>query len=232
MKRDGLKLAFDHTKQFSLVLAILMTIALTPGVDAMGAGEHPQDAAVPKSLSGTSNRSFGQLMEEAMAIMHRAMENANKTGDPDHDFVTMMIPLHQGAIDMAKVVLRDGKDSDIREFAETIIEDQQAEIGLMEGWLTKYKPTEGESPNKTFVTAMERIDASMDRDMRNAKKIKDPDHDFVMMMIPHHQGAIDMAKLVLIYGKDPEVRRLAGQVVAAQQSEIQIMQRWLTTRDE
>ena len=42
MKRDGLKQAFDHTKQFSLVLAVLMTIALTPGVDAKGAGEHPR----------------------------------------------------------------------------------------------------------------------------------------------------------------------------------------------
>lgn len=54
----------------------------------------------------------------------------------------------------------------------------------------------------------------------------DPDKDFVLMMIPHHQGAIDMARLELKYGKDPELRSLAERIVADQDKEIQQMQAW------
>jgi Domain of unknown function (DUF305) len=57
------------------------------------------------------------------------------------------------------------------------------------------------------------------------------DVDFVRLMIPHHQGAIDMAKIQLLYGKDPQMRRLAQEIITDQQLEIELMQRWLKQRE-
>jgi uncharacterized protein (DUF305 family) len=67
---------------------------------------------------------------------------------------------------------------------------------------------------------MESIDASGDSDV-----------DFVRLMLPHHQAAIDMAKTELMHSKDPEMRRLAQEIIADQQSEIELMQRWLKQRE-
>ncbi len=78
-----------------------------------------------------------------------------------------------------------------------------------------------------FMQAMNASMERMDRQMATAPMNGNVDHDFAAMMIPHHQGAIDMAKAELIYGKDPVMRRLAQEILVDQQSEIDAMQLWL-----
>ncbi len=70
--------------------------------------------------------------------------------------------------------------------------------------------------------AMKGMTASM-----KAMPSGDPDVDFVRMMLPHHQAAVDMAKVELRYGKDPELKSLATAVVTAQDREIDLMNAWL-----
>lgn len=69
--------------------------------------------------------------------------------------------------------------------------------------------------------------AKMHESMMATVPSGDADVDFVRGMIPHHQGAIDMAKTVLAHGKDPSIRALAEGIVKAQESEIQMMNKWL-----
>jgi uncharacterized protein (DUF305 family) len=78
---------------------------------------------------------------------------------------------------------------------------------------------------------MQTMDASMermDRDMAATLMNGNVDHDFATMMLPHHQGAIQMAEAELSYGKDPVMRRLAQEIIVDQQSEIDAVQLWLT----
>jgi uncharacterized protein (DUF305 family) len=72
--------------------------------------------------------------------------------------------------------------------------------------------------------------ASMDKmhmAMGAVKRSGNGDVDFVRLMLPHHQAAIDMAKTELLYGKDAQMRRLAQEIITDQQLEIELMQRWL-----
>lgn len=74
--------------------------------------------------------------------------------------------------------------------------------------------------------AFKDADAKMMKDMSAPVYTGDADKDFVAHMIPHHQGAIEMAQAELKYGKDPELKRLAKNIVKAQHDEIAFMQRW------
>ncbi len=84
-------------------------------------------------------------------------------------------------------------------------------------------PAQRPDPASTFMQAMHDGMAKMTREMETVAMTGDPDHDFLAMMIPHHAGAVEMARLELIYGRDPLSRRLAEEIIASQQGEIAAM---------
>ena len=92
----------------------------------------------------------------------------------------------------------------------------------MPGMKTKASPAD-----QGYMAAM----GAMMKAMR-VKPTGDADRDFVIMMLPHHQGAVDMAKVELQYGSDPQMRQLATDIVAAQEKEIAQMKDWLAKHGE
>jgi uncharacterized protein (DUF305 family) len=66
----------------------------------------------------------------------------------------------------------------------------------------------------------------------NIRMTGDADVDFVQGMIPHHQGAVDMAKIVLQYGADPDIKKMAQDIIAAQDKEIAMFRAWLAKRQK
>jgi uncharacterized protein (DUF305 family) len=79
-------------------------------------------------------------------------------------------------------------------------------------------------------TALTEAMGSMHAAVSPVRPSGDNDVDFTTLMLPHHQAAIDMAKAELLYGADPQMRRLAQEVITDQQSEMDLMQLWLKRR--
>jgi uncharacterized protein (DUF305 family) len=115
-------------------------------------GTHVADSALHARLTShalpagnAGGDSAGEAFAQAHETMNHAMASQPLTGDVDRDFLIQMIPHHEGAIEMAEIVLQSGQRDDVRQFAQSIIAHQQAEIDLMRYWLdnpaTAPKPT-------------------------------------------------------------------------------------------
>lgn len=95
-----------------------------------------------------------------------------------------------------------------------------------DGHMHHQQHQEQSSTDDSFDAQMGRAMEVMDRDMAVAPS-GNPDRDFAAMMIPHHQGAVDMARIQLQFGKDPVLRRLAQGIIVEQLQEIDVMKRAL-----
>jgi uncharacterized protein (DUF305 family) len=113
----------------------LVGIALLALAVSAGAGSFAQQDHSGHSMTAPMGEA-AKAYEAANARMHDAMA-ISYSGNADIDFARGMIPHHRGAIDMAKVVLKYGKDPEIRKLAEEILAAQEKEIAWMEGWLKK-----------------------------------------------------------------------------------------------
>ncbi|WP_274620046.1 DUF305 domain-containing protein [Herbaspirillum sp. C7C2] len=98
----------------------------------------PLTTATPPVFVASSAKPFSALNDDAMAVMDYGMQHAPMNGQPDHDFVSMMLPHHQGAVDMARAVLLYSQDPEIRNLALGIVAEQQNEIQVMQAWLKRH----------------------------------------------------------------------------------------------
>jgi uncharacterized protein (DUF305 family) len=164
-----------------------------------------------------------------------ASDGVGSAGEIDQLFIQMMVPHHQGAVEMAKIAQERAEHPGVRAMADAIITAQAAEIDQMLGWMEAWYGTR-EVPDMSampMVTGMEDMGhgghSTMDMaaDVEALRNAPEPfDREFIDAMIVHHESAIDAANAVLQQNGRPELKELAEEIIAAQQREIEQMQAW------
>jgi hypothetical protein len=123
--KGRIRFAYVSARSFGFLLLIIAVGTLRPFAQAESNGHD----------SRPTNSSDWSALIASMDKMHMAMVAVAPSGNSDVDFVRLMLPHHQAAIDMAKAQLLWGKDPQMRRLAQEIITDQQLEIELMQRWL-------------------------------------------------------------------------------------------------
>ncbi|MEI7931495.1 MAG: DUF305 domain-containing protein [Alphaproteobacteria bacterium] len=174
----------------------------------------PAALGAQRDLAAANDRMMAGMSGKAVVYL----------GDPDVDFVNLMIPHHQGAVDMARTELKYGTDPKVRDLASRIEAAQQPQIDQMTHWRLAH-PVSPSVDAEAAKQALNLANDHMMKDMHHGPKTGGappaaPDRQFLHMMSPHHQGAVDMGEVELKYGKDPEIRALAQAINEAQRREI------------
>lgn len=141
-------------------------------------------------------------------------------------FLDTMIAHHKGAVEMA--LLAEGRSAhpEVKELAATIIQDQEREIGKMAEWRNNWYDGKSEAINMDF-PGMNHGMKGMDMKKLESLKGHDFDVEFLRQMIPHHEGAVEMAKSIRGSDGHPEVKGLATDIISSQEAEIKQMREWL-----
>lgn len=157
--------------------------------------------------------------------------NPSASGAPrsaDVMFARMMIPHHQQAVEMADIALsKTSASSKVQGLATAVKSAQEPEMTTLTGWLTSWgakaaDPTAGMNHGTGMMTTAE---------MSKLKAAEGTEFDrlWLTLMISHHEGAVTMARQVLTTTTDQQVKKLANDIVTAQQDEITTMRSLLAS---
>lgn len=213
---------FQSSHKPTLRVAVTtMAIAITASLAlASASGARAQGAAKVSSAGDVE-------MMAAMEGMKPATDHMKLTGYVDRDFMLLMIPHHDAGIAMSSSEEGFGEHKDLKNMAIVDVSDQQKDNREMRDYLKEptstEKPTSAESTaGNELIAAMQKMNQFMD----GMKLTGSQDHDFIMMMIPHHEAAITMSQIELKYGTDPRVKKVAQGVIDGQTKDVKDMNAW------
>jgi uncharacterized protein (DUF305 family) len=157
------------------------------------------------------------------------------TGDDlDQLFIDMMVPHHEGAVEMALIALERSERPEIRQMADAIVASQDAEIEQMRAWRLEWFGSDQTPPMSEMPSMQEMPEhgaaghgMDMQAEVDALRSAEEPfDLAFIDAMIPHHQSAIDAAVMLRESTQRQELRVLADAIIAEQQREIDMMLEW------
>ena len=158
---------------------------------------------------------------------HSKMDSSPGAANAPYElqFIDTMIVHHGGAIDAAQLVATRAQHKELIELAKTIIADQQREIAEMKQWRSQWF---GDSPQAINLDLPGMREGMKDMDLTNLDALKENDFDleFIRQMVPHHEGAVAMAKDILTHDAHPETKDLADSIIRSQTNEIEKMKAW------
>lgn len=197
-------------------------------------GRNRPFAVTPRAVVATVVLALGIVLA-ALAATSPVLGQAAPPADDSADagFARDMSDHHAQAVEMSLIVLTRTDDPAIRTLATDILLTQQAQIGMMHGWLDVWGlPQAGFGPRMAWMGhAMEGPMPGMAsaEEMASLRDLPpaEADRRFLELMIRHHQGGLGMAQAGIDLGQQPVVRRLAQAMLTGQQSEIDLMQRML-----
>jgi uncharacterized protein (DUF305 family) len=176
---------------------------------------------------GTANTQGNHQAMNHGNMDHSSMQSSpNASGAPyDLQFIDTMVMHHQGAVDMAEIVRAKGEHTELKDLAKSIIADQQREIAEMRKWREAWFAGQAPAVNMEMKGMS---DSMHDMDMHKLDSLSgnECDLEFINQMIPHHDGAVAMAKEALEKSERPEIKTLANNVIKLQAAEIEKMQDW------
>lgn len=182
----------------------------------------------PMNHNGMNHNGAGN---SAMMDHSEMKSSPNAASQPyDLQFLDTMVHHHQGAVDMAKMVLTKSQNEELKKFAQKIIDDQNREIAQMKDWRGKWYASNPPAMNMEMAGMADSMKMMMGDGMKKleASSGKGFDLMFVDMMTPHHVGAVVMAKEALTKAEHPEIKTLANQIIKSQEAEVKQMADWKT----
>lgn len=208
---------------FFVLVALLMGCS-----GSRNTGDHTGHRAEPNSnpASNTTTANNGTMD-------HGTAGHGSMTGSPGAEtapfelqFLDSMIAHHKGAIEMAALADTRAQRAEIKELAANIINDQEREIAKMSKLRERWFEGKAEAVNMDFPGMSQSMKGM---DMKKLERLRGHDFDleFIRQMIPHHEGAIEMAKAIRSGDSYAELKELADDVITAQQAEIDQMRGWL-----
>jgi uncharacterized protein (DUF305 family) len=215
-------------KTMGLMLGTIVIAGLTTSCNHMMSNRSATNAPAT-SASPMSQMDHGPM---SGGMSHAGMELGTADADYDLRFIDGMMPHHAGALTMAQSVLQNSQRPELKKLANAIISGQTQEIATMQQWRKTWYPKQSATPmawhsgmQHMMPMAPEQIKA-MRMDMDLGKADADFDRRFLEAMIPHHEGAVVMAQDALAKSKRPEVQKMAKDIIASQQAEIDQMKQW------